>query len=65
MSRKKRLFKSFQERLDEQRIKRQQESLVKRSDIVRYEPLPEEGLTQEQVREHYEAVWLWIHAPSP
>ena len=58
MSRKKRLFKSLQERLDEQRIKRQQEALVKRSDIVRYEPLPEEGLTQEQVREHYEAGWF-------
>lgn len=58
MSRKKRLFKSIRERLDEQRIKRQQEALVKRSDIVRYEPLPEEGLTQEQVREHYEAGWF-------
>ena len=65
MSRKKRLFKSLQERLDEQRIKRQQEALVKRSDIVRYEPLPEEGLTQEQVREHYEAGCLLYTSPSP
>lgn len=57
MSEEKRLFRSIQERLDEQRIKRQQEQLADREDITRYEPSAEHGLTTEQVNEHYDAGW--------
>lgn len=57
MSGKRRLFKSIQERLDEQRIKRQQEQLVKRGEITRYEPDAENGLSDEQAAEHYNAGW--------
>ena len=53
MSGKRRLFKSLQERLDEQRIKRQQEQLVKRGEITRYEPDAGNGLSDEQAAEHY------------
>lgn len=64
MSGKRRLFKSLQERLDEQRIKRQQEQLVKRGEITRYEPDAENGLSDEQAAEHYNArlpVHLKVH----
>mgnify|MGYP000111514674 CR=1 FL=1 len=37
VSEEKKLFKSLQERLDEQRIKRQQEQLADRDEIIRYE----------------------------
>ena len=57
MSGKRRLFKSLQERLDEQRIKRQQEQLVKRGEITRYEPDAGNGLSDEQAAEHYNAGW--------
>ena len=57
MSGKRRLFKSLQERLDEQRIKRQQEQLVKRGEITRYESDAENGLSDEQAAEHYNAGW--------
>ena len=57
MSGKRRLFKSLQERLDEQRIKRQQEQLVKRGEITRYESDAENGLSDEQAAEHYNAEW--------
>ena len=57
MSEERKLFKSLQERLDEQRIKRQQEQLVKRGEITRYEPDAANGLSDEQVAEHYNAGW--------
>ena len=60
MSGKRRLFKSLQERLDEQRIKRQQEQLVKRGEITRYESDAENGLSDEQAAEHYNAGWYKI-----
>lgn len=57
MSEEKKIFKSLRERLDEQRIKRQQEQLVSRGEITRYEPEAEVGLTAEQVRAHFDAGW--------
>ena len=57
MSEEKKLFKSLQERLDEQRLKRQQEQLVSRGEITRYEPDADAGLTAEQVRAHFDAGW--------
>lgn len=57
MSEEKKLFKSLQERLDEQRLKRQQEQLVSRGEITRYEPDADVGLTAEQVRAHFDAGW--------
>lgn len=57
MSEEKKLFRSLQERLDEQRLKRQQEQLVSRGEITRYEPDADVGLTAEQVRAHFDAGW--------
>ena len=57
MSRQGSLFKSLRQRMDEQRINRLQESLAKRGDITRYQPDPEQGLSPEQIREHYDAGW--------
>lgn len=53
----KKLFKSLQERLDEQRIKRQQEQLADRDEIIRYEADADTGLTAQQVKEHFDAGW--------
>ncbi len=57
MSRQGSLFKSLRQRMDERRVNRLQESLAKRGDITRYQPDPEQGLSQEQVKEHYDAGW--------
>lgn len=51
------LFKGIQERIDESRIRRQQEALAPRSEIKRYKPDPEQGLTTAQADEHKEAGW--------
>ena len=55
VSEEKKLFKSLQERLDEQRIKRQQEQLADRDEIIRYEADADTGLTAQQVKEHFES----------
>lgn len=57
VSEEKKLFKSLQERLDEQRIKRQQEQLADRDEIIRYEADADTGLTAQQVKEHFDAGW--------
>lgn len=57
VSEEKKLFKSLQERLDEQRIKRQQEQLTDRDEIIRYEADADTGLTAQQVKEHFDAGW--------
>lgn len=57
MSRQGSIFKSLQQRMDEQRIKRLQEAFSKRGDITRYKPDPEMGLSEEQVKEHRDAGW--------
>lgn len=57
VSEEKKLFKSLQEILDEQRIKRQQEQLTDRDEIIRYEADADTGLTAQQVKEHFDAGW--------